>query len=164
MRNFCSIALSLTALVKLALGHEPICASSCLTLATNYLYSGCSGLDELYYACRCVSPEFLGSMAVCIREQCNGEGWDWLDEDICQEYGETAPMPSFESVLSNATKYVTNPPTNISLELTSPIRYNEQDFINAYKTVDIFDGNMTDASFYGYALDGLSLTSDGYFA
>ena len=150
MRSFCSVTLALTAFVEFALAGEPICADACLTLATNYVYDNCSPLSELYYDCRCVNPYFLGSIAICIKEHCNGEGWEWIDKDICQEYGETAPIPSLETVVSNATQYVTDPPTNISLPLTSPIRYNDMDFLYSFETVNDFDGNMTDGSFFGY--------------
>jgi len=151
MRRFSSVVLAIAAgLLDLVATHEPFCASACLTITTDFVYDNCSPLDDLYYACRCTNPTFLGNMAVCIDQYCKGEGWNWLDSDICQGYGETGPIISYETVLANATKYVTESPKNLTLALMNPVYFPEVGFPHAYDTVADFDGNMEDASFFGY--------------
>src|SRR5579859_7649049 len=129
---------------------DPICADACLTLATNYVYDDCSLLDENYYACRCISPEFLGTLALCIQEHCDTSEWEWIDMDICQGYGETGQIASYETVIANATEFAADPPENATLSLTNPLKFPRSVFGQAFETSADFIGNMTDASFFGY--------------
>jgi hypothetical protein len=133
-------------------GADPICADACLTLATNYAYGGCSDTDENYYACRCISPEFLGTLALCLQEHCSTDEWEWIDVDICQEYGKTAPIESCESVIAKATKFAGDPPENATEVLTYPLKFSKEVFDASFDTSADFIGNMTDASFFGYVL------------
>lgn len=141
--------LGLLATVRAA---DPVCAAACLTLATNYEYAGCAPEDELYYACRCASPEFLGTIAVCIEDRCDHSEWNWIDVEICQDYGETAPIPSFQTVLANASQHTTPPPDNLTELLTNPIAFSIDSFANAIATTSDFTNNMTDGSFFGYSI------------
>jgi hypothetical protein len=61
MKRIFSTLLALAGFVELVTAAEPAYASACMTLATNYVYDNCSSSDELYYDCRCASPQFLGS-------------------------------------------------------------------------------------------------------
>jgi len=131
--------------------HDPICGDACLTLATNFNYYGCSATDDLYYACRCVSPEFLGTMALCIdNNNCNRDIWDWVDKVICQGYGEiVAPIPPFQTVLANATRFQGPPPTNATNPVSYPLIFPEDIFVVSYETSNAFTGNLTYGSFFG---------------
>jgi CFEM domain len=126
----------------------PYCADACVTLATDFDYAQCLETDDLYYAC-CASPEFLGTIAICIHSHCNPDEWSYVDVDLCQGYGETAPIGSYLVVLANASLYATGPPTNLTADLTDPIKFSESDFEIAYRTASDFDGNYTDRSFFG---------------
>jgi len=139
--------LSLLGMVSAA---NPVCTDACLTLATNYEYAGCSPTDELYYACRCASPEFLGTIAVCIEGRCDHSEWSWIDVEICQGYGETAPIPSFQAFLANASQHASSPPDNATEPLLYPITFPAESFANAIATTSDFTDNMTDGSFFGY--------------
>jgi len=132
-------------------GADLICADACLTLATNYVYSGCNPDDELSYACRCISPEFLGTLALCVQGHCDPKEWGWLDVEICQNYGETKPIPGYEVVVANATRFAGEAPENATFKaLTYPVRFSEEVFETSFDTSADFIGNMTDASFFGY--------------
>jgi hypothetical protein len=126
--------LELVAVGNEAQAHDPICADACLTIATNFVYGGCSGTDDLYYACRCVSPEFLGTLALCVQENCPSSEWEWLDVEICQGYGESSPIPSLESVLANATQFGGPPPDNLTDVLTYPLIVPSTIFQASYDT------------------------------
>jgi hypothetical protein len=155
-----AVGLSLLLLGNQAQAHDPICADACLTIATNFVYGGCSDTDDNYYACRCINPEFLGTLALCVQENCPSSQWEWLDVEICQGYGESSPIPSLESVLTNATKFSGPPPDNLTAVLTYPLIVPPTIFKTAYDTSDDFIGNMTDSSFFGYiiSLSGTALT------
>ena len=127
----------------------PYCADACATLATNFEYAGCLETDELYYACRCASPEFLGTIALCIHSHCNPGEWSYVDVDLCQGYGQTAPIESYLVALANATLYAAAPPSNLTQDLTNPVMFSDVDFAVAYRTTADFDGNYTDGSFFG---------------
>ena len=129
-------------------GADPICADPCLTLATNYVYGGCSDTDENYYACRRISPEFLGTLVLCIQGYCRTEEWEWIDVDICQGYGETGPIESYETVIANATKFGGNPPENETEVLTCPLKFSSEMFDASFDTSADFIGNMMDSSFF----------------
>ena len=144
------VTLGALALLSQVNGADPICADACLTLATNYVYSGCNPDDELYYACRCISPEFLGTLALCVQRHCDPKEWDWLDVEICQNYGETKPIPGYEVVVANATRFAGEVPENTTLALMYPVRFSEEVFETSFDTSAEFIGNMTDASFFGY--------------
>jgi hypothetical protein len=145
-----AIGLSFSLLVNQVQAADPICADACLTIATNFVYSGCDPLDDNYYACRCISPEFLGTLAVCIEEHCAHEEWEWIDVDICQGYGESAPIPSYETVIANATKFAGPIPDNTTEPLTYPLDVPQAIFQNSFDTSNDFIGNMRDSSFFGY--------------
>jgi CFEM domain len=56
----------------------PYCADACVTLATDFDYAGCLHTDDLYYACGWASPEFLGTIAICIYSHCNPDEWSYV--------------------------------------------------------------------------------------
>jgi hypothetical protein len=129
----------------------PNCADACVTLATDFDYAGCLETDDLYYACRCTSPEFLGTLAICIHSHCNPDEWSYVDVELCQGYGKTAPIESYVVVLANASLYATDPPTNLTADLTNPVKFSEPDFEIAYRTTSDFNRNNNDGSFFGYS-------------
>jgi hypothetical protein len=158
------VFLTVLSFVVRVRGADPICADACLTLATNYVYGGCSETDELYYACRCISPEFLGTLALCVQEHCDSQEWEWLDMGICQAYGESGPIQKYETVITNATKYAGDPPENATLALTYPLKFPSDVFGASFDTSADFIGNMTNSSFFGYSPSGSLLMADGYCA
>jgi hypothetical protein len=80
---------------------------------------------------------------------CNTDEWSDVDVEVCQGYGETAPIESYLVVLVNVSLSATGAPTNLKADLTNPVKFSDSDFEMAYRTTSDFDGNHTDGSFFG---------------
>src|ERR1700686_5582020 len=63
-----------------AMAWNPVCGDACVKLAKAYIYPGCGKGTA---SCLCKSPEFLGSLALCISDHCNQGDWDWAVNTNC---------------------------------------------------------------------------------
>lgn len=126
---------------------NPPCVDACYRLAKDYSFAPCAKKKD---PCRCKSPVWLGTMALCVQDHCDHDLWDWVDREICQIDGElTKSLPSLTSITANASQFSQGIPKNETKTVYSPIVWDDTTFDNAYWSSVYFIGNKTDSSFFG---------------
>ena len=125
----------------------PVCVDTCYRLARTYKFAPCAKKTD---ECHCKSSAWLGTMALCVQDHCDHDLWDWVDQDICQTDGGSAPLAPLMSIVANASQFGQPAPKNVTNTVSNPIIWDPTVYENNYLSSLYFVGNKTDSSFFGY--------------